>query len=421
VVVFLLGLSLNLTPCVYPMIPITVGYFGRDERGGGSARLLDALLYLLGMTVVYSLLGAMAGATGSVLGAALQSPVVLVGVALLLSVMAGSMVGLYRLRVPRAVLRGSRDLGRGLGTFGMGMTLGVVAAPCLAPASVALLVYAGRSGSFLTGALLFFVLSLGLGLPYVGLAIFSRHLASLPSAGRWTAWVQKVIGWLLLGTALYFLWPLMTDRWFGYLLVAWLVLGGATLALVDLPSRSSLFAARLLLLLIGVALGVWWVGEGLLEARPPGLWRSGRSVIHGADTRLEGPVVVYVAADWCLPCRRMQMTTFRDRRLRRALREVEAVKVDITRAPPPDIEAWLHERRVFGVPTILFFDGEGREIEDLRAEGYLSAAGFRKRLRRLRRGKLARLPGRGFRRVRSGRDERPGINGGLLCVPVNAS
>lgn len=382
--VFVLGLSLNLTPCVYPMIPVTVGYFGERQREHWGSRVLDALLYVLGMAIIYSILGALAGVTGSVLGAALQSSTVLLGVAGILVAMAGAMMGLYELRMPEGVLRGSRELAGGLGTFGMGMTLGLIAAPCLAPASVALLAYAGRTGSFLTGAGLFFVLSLGLGLPYLFLAVFTSRLASLPAAGPWTAWVKKIIGWLLVGTALYFLWPLLSDRTFGYLLVAWLVVGGAVLALVDLPSSQRAFLLRLGLLLAVVGAGVWGVGSGLLYADEGGIWEPGEELIDGAGARIPGPAVVYVAADWCLPCRRMEMTTFRDPTLLRTLESVRSIKVDITEPPSETIHVWLEDREVFGVPVMLFFDGTGREIRPLRAEGYVDAASLRERLDRLR-------------------------------------
>lgn len=387
--VFLLGLSLNLTPCVYPMIPVTVGYFGERERKAWGPRVLDALFYVLGMAMIYSLLGALAGVTGSVLGAALQSTTVLVGVAGVLVAMAGSMLGLYDLEVPRAVLRGSRELGDSLGTLGMGMTLGVVAAPCLAPATVALLAYAGRTGSFLTGASLFFVLSLGLGLPYLLLAVFTSRLASLPDAGPWLAWVKKLIGWLLLGTALYFLWPMMSDTTFGYLLVAWLVIGGALLALADLPDHQVAFLLRLVVLLLLVGAGVWGVQAGLLRAEPGSPWEPAGPLIDGARTPIRGPALVYVSADWCLPCRRMEMTTFRDRNLLGELKTVRALKLDITDPPSDTVNAWLEDRGVFGVPVMMFFDVQGREIRPLRVEGYVDAPTLIDRLERLRDGHRA--------------------------------
>ncbi len=203
--VFLLGLGLNLTPCVYPMVPITVAYFGGIE--GGTLRTLGmALSYLLGLAVIYSGLGVLAAATGKLFGEVLQRPWVWWLAAAVMVAMALSFLGLYHLRAPSFLTRRLPKGGRGgpVGALLMGAFAGVVAAPCVGPATVALLSYVGITQDVGLGFALFFALALGLGSPYVALALFSQRLSRLPRTGVWTVWVERLLGFVLLGLALYF-------------------------------------------------------------------------------------------------------------------------------------------------------------------------------------------------------------------------
>ena len=181
--VFLGGLALNLTPCVYPMIPITISYFGGQAQGKKGSIFLHALLYVIGMAVTYSALGVVAAMTGGLFGAALQHPPVLIAIALVMVLLALSMFDLYELRLPAFLnrLAGGSQKGFG-GTFLMGLTVGIVAAPCIGPFVLGLLTYVGNKGNAVLGFSLFFVLALGLGLPFLILGAFSGSIrrCSLP-------------------------------------------------------------------------------------------------------------------------------------------------------------------------------------------------------------------------------------------------
>ena len=213
--IFAGGLALNLTPCVYPMIPIAVSFFGGRTAQGrpGQARLvMHGLFYLLGLALTNSTLGVIAALTGGLMGAMLQSPMVLVVVAGVLILSAASQFGLWELRLPGRLTRAAgKTYGGYFGSLFMGLTLGIVAAPCIGPFVLGMLTWVAGMGSVWPGFLVFFILSLGLGPPLFLLAFFSGQLQRLPRAGGWMLWVRKLMGWVLVGMAVYFIRPVAPD------------------------------------------------------------------------------------------------------------------------------------------------------------------------------------------------------------------
>ena len=184
--IFIGGMALNLTPCVYPLIPITVSYFG-GRSGQGRGRLLaHGLCYLAGLAFTNSLLGVAAALTGGLMGSLLQNPLVLISVATILVFFATSLFGFWELRLPGVLTQAaSKSYAGYFGSLFMGLTLGVVAAPCIGPFVLGLLTWVASMGSPWLGFLVFFTLSLGLGLPLFFLAIFSGSLEKLPRSGEW--------------------------------------------------------------------------------------------------------------------------------------------------------------------------------------------------------------------------------------------
>jgi thiol:disulfide interchange protein DsbD len=208
--IFMGGLALNLTPCIYPLIPITVSYFGGRSQTIRGMVIMHGLLYICGLAVTNSLLGLTASMSGGLLGAALQNPAVLASVAGILVFLALSFFGFWELRLPSGLTRlASRNFGGYFGTFFMGLTLGIVAAPCLGPFILGLLSYVGQKGDPLLGFLYFFILSIGMGLPLAVLAVFSGTIKMLPVSGEWMVWIRKLLGWVLVGMAGYLLQPVI--------------------------------------------------------------------------------------------------------------------------------------------------------------------------------------------------------------------
>src|SRR5210317_1698021 len=208
--IFAGGIALNLTPCVYPLIPITVSYFGGKTGSAREKLYLHGACYIGGLGVTNSMLGVTAALTGGLMGAMLQNPFILGAIAAILIFFATSLFGLWELRLPYWLTRAaSKSYSGYFGSLFMGTTLGVVAAPCIGPFVLGLLTWVAGMGNPWLGFLIFFTLSLGLGLPLFFLAMFSGKLDKLPRSGEWMVWIRKLMGWVLVGMAAYFIRPLL--------------------------------------------------------------------------------------------------------------------------------------------------------------------------------------------------------------------
>jgi cytochrome c-type biogenesis protein len=207
-VLFAAGVATSVLPCVYPMIPITAGILGGAGAAGSSKGRTVALTaaYVIGLALVYSLLGLLAGLTGSLFGTVASSPWALFVTGNLLLVLGLALLDVFSVNVPQRVAAWAGRLGAGSvgGAFTMGAASGLVAAPCGAPAFVAVLTFVAATGSAVLGFIYLFVFSLGLSALLVAVGLSSGFLAALPTAGRWTLWVKRVGGVLLLLTAEYY-------------------------------------------------------------------------------------------------------------------------------------------------------------------------------------------------------------------------
>ncbi len=232
--IFAGGLALNLTPCVYPLIPITVSYFGGRSGTGKSGLVGHGICYIGGLSLTNSFLGVMAALTGGLMGAMLQNPLVLVAIAAVMIVFASSLFGLWELRLPFWLTQAaSKSYSGFFGSFFMGITLGVVAAPCIGPFVLGLLTWVAALGDPLVGFVVFFTLSLGLGTPLFVLALFSGRLTQLPKSGEWMNWVRRLMGWVLVAMAAYFLKPILPVVMQKYLLPAIAIAAGCHLGWLD--------------------------------------------------------------------------------------------------------------------------------------------------------------------------------------------
>lgn len=375
--IFAGGMALNLTPCVYPMIPITVSYFGGQvaKGGGGRGRLVvHGLCYILGLALTNSLLGVVASLTGGLMGAMLQNPIVLLVVAGVLVFFATSLFGLWEMRLPSGLTQASAKSYTGyLGTLFMGATLGVVAAPCIGPFVLGLLTWVAGMGSPWLGFIVFFTLSLGLGLPLFFLAIFSGQLEKLPRSGGWMIWVRKLMGWVLVGMAAHFIRPILPGQGGTILLALVAVTAGLHLGWID-KSQASFRAFPLLKSGIGIAglvLATFLVATMAMQG--PGVtWTPYVEETLKASQSQMKPVIIDFYATWCTPCRKLDEVTFHHPDVvRLAEKDFTMVKIDVTKSGNLYHEELLKKYGVKGVPTIVFLDGDGKERSDLRLVDYL--------------------------------------------------
>jgi thiol:disulfide interchange protein DsbD len=377
--VFVSGLALNLTPCVYPLIPITVGFFARQSPGKTSRSFVLALAYVLGMSITYSALGVLAALSGSLFGAWLQKPAVLAGIALLIAALALSMFGLFEIRLPHVITDRTGSKGGLAGALTMGLFVGFVAAPCIGPFVLSLLTYVAAKGSVAAGFGLFFTLAMGLGLPYLVLGTLSGSLAKLPRSGEWMEGVRRVFGFALLALAVWFVRPLLSPRLGDLGVAAPLVAGGLWLLLFEKSGRDLAWfkgvriAAALALLAAGALFAYPQKPEPQIAFRP-----YSEAALSAAAGR---PVMLDFAADWCLPCRELEEKTFTDPGVIAAGRGWVFLKADLTRTGSPEVEALREKWKIRGVPTLIFLGPDGRETGE-RVVGFEPPESFVRRLSR---------------------------------------
>jgi thioredoxin:protein disulfide reductase len=386
---FLVGLALNLTPCVYPIIPLTVSYFGGQSGRSRGSSFISALFYLLGIALSFALLGVLSGLAGKQWGFLFQSPWFVVIIATIILLMAASMFGAFEITVPSSWLTrfgGSRE-----GIFGaliMGLTVGVLIAPCAAGIIVGLVGLVAKLGLVVKGGLLFFIMGLGLGLPYLILATFSGLLNRLPQSGMWMIWIKKLFGILLIGVALYFLVP-QIERVYNkqyFLLGLLAIVGGLLLGFLDHTEASRGFKrfrgiAGIMMLLLGLHLT-----HTAIESKPvtiPWIHYSGQPVSQW--TAAGKPVFMDFYADWCAPCKQLERETFSDPKVQEAFKAFSLIKIDCTK-PDEATRAFMNQFKVSGMPTLIFLQADGRELEELREVGFIGPDKFLHSLQRAQQG-----------------------------------
>ncbi|TBR21694.1 MAG: hypothetical protein EPO63_08395, partial [Candidatus Nitrosotenuis sp.] len=379
--VFISGLGLTLTPCVYPLIPVTIGFFGAATGRSRGVTVAHALVYLLGMALMYSALGVAAALTGSLFGQMMQNPIVVVLLVAVMLALAASMFGAFEIVVPAALMQlGTKSYAGYFGTFVMGLTVGIMAAPCVGPFVIGLLTFVSERQSPLLGFTLFFTLALGLGMPFVFLAIFSGSLQKLPRSGVWMVWVRKMFGVVLLGMALYFARPLISsDAIFCWLAAALAVGGGIYLLWAGKGTGGKVFP----FFRFGIGIGVIAAGFYLMPLHPAkeGLAFKPYSKEAVASAKAAGrPVLIDFTADWCVPCRELKSFTFTDERVRAKSGSFDAFAVDLTTVEPDEIDA-KKDYNVLGVPTVILIGPDGAEKD--RFTGFIDADEFLARLEKI--------------------------------------
>jgi thiol:disulfide interchange protein DsbD len=374
--VFLGGLALNLTPCVYPLIPITIGYFGGQSEGRTSRLFLLGILYVLGMALTYSVIGVVTSLSGAVFGTLLQNTFVIIGIAVLFVALALSQFGVYEFKLPDSwVIKAGGAKGGAFGAFFMGLTMGIVAAPCIGPFVLGLVAYVAAKGDPFYGFLMFFVMAVGLGLPYLLLALFSGKIKKLPRAGDWMEGVKHIFGFLLLGMAIYFAAPLLPKELNKYLLPVFGIIATVFLLFIDKIANNikafRIFKIVFSLIVIGVSIYAL-IPSKHLEPE----WQQFSEMKYEQSLKNNERMIVDFYADWCIPCKELDALTFSDPRVIERLEKFTSYKVDMTKTLSEETEALRIKFKIVGMPTVLIINVKGEEVE--RLTGFVNADEFLK-------------------------------------------
>ncbi len=379
-IVLLGGLALNLTPCVYPLIGVTIAYFG--NQGGGPRRVLIlAILFVLGIAIMFSSVGVAVALSGGLFGAAMQNPYVLSAVAAMMLVLAASSFGFFVIQPPQFMAQWAGAARPGYaGSFLMGLGMGVVAAPCIGPIVLGLLLMVERSGNPLFGFALFFTLAIGLGLPYIGLAMAAGSIRRLPRSGEWLAWVEQLFGFILVGLAIYFLDPVVPNHVMSRILPYYAAAVGIFLGFISPAGRNwrPFLVIRSGIGIIAVAALIYLMIPRA-QAMPVEFQPFDPAQLGNAAAERK-PVLVDFRADWCIPCREMDHSTFVDPAVVKEAQRFVRMRADLT-AQDDKNAALMAKFKIQGVPTTVLIDSSGKVRHQ--KVGYIGAKEMLDNLRRV--------------------------------------
>ncbi|MBD0787633.1 protein-disulfide reductase DsbD [Vibrio sp. Y2-5] len=392
-----LGIGLAFTPCVLPMYPILTGIVLGNGQLTHKRTLLLSVVYVQGMALTYTLLGLIVASAGLQFQAALQHPYVLIGLSAMFVLLALSMFGLYTLQLPSSVqtwlnnLSNQQQGGRLAGVFAMGAISGLVCSPCTtAPLSGALL-YVAQSGDLLTGGIALYALAIGMGIPLILVAVFGNRL--LPKAGAWMGKVKTAFGFILLAAPIFLLERLLPEIWATAL---WSALGFAAFAWLyhiknSLPfggwkqSTLGIFAILGLLTSAQPALN-YWFNDTQTEQQQSSISFKRIANVDELNAELEKaklagkPVMLDFYADWCVACKEFEKYTFHQPDVEQKLKDIVLLQADVTRNQPQDIEL-LKQMDVLGLPTIEFWNSQGKRVPSARITGFMQADRFLQHLK----------------------------------------
>lgn len=400
VIFFGLGVGLALTPCVFPMYPILSGIIvGQGQKLSTAKAFTLSMAYVQGMAITYSILGLVVASAGLKYQAALQHPAVLVVLAILFFVLSLSMFGLYDLKLPSSwqekmnSVSNNQKGGNLVGVFLMGVISGLVASPCTTAPLSGALVYVAQTGDLLQGFLALYVLSMGMGLPLLIIGTSGGKL--LPRAGAWMDIIKTIFGFLLIAVSI-----VMLGRiWTGVVSdVLWSLWGVSFTGYLMHQNKLSEFnwkqTVRSVLLTLALLASFSYGFQAVMGHFGFNNNSVGTAVttkeVHGfkriksiedleqeiaAATAQGKPVMLDLYADWCVACKEFEAITFKDTDVLARMNKIVLLQADVTKSDKVDV-ALLEKYNVLGLPTLLMFNEQGEQREDLRVTGFMGPKDF---------------------------------------------
>ena len=400
--VFFAGILTSFTPCIFPMIPITLAVLGHEaETRSRAQNFLLSVLYVLGIAFTYSIMGLIAATSGSLFGASLGNPWILSAVCVLFFMMTLSMYGVFDLQVPAFIRNslGAKKLSVGyINAFMSGLIAGVVASPCVGPVLVGILAWVAGTGSKFYGFLYLFTYALGLGLIFLVLGAFSELIHLLPRSGAWLNGVKFVLGSLMLSTFYYYLSLLIPVRFWDGALAAGLIVVASEYGAFKKPDfnkwwspiRKGLMQAMMLIGFGYLVVAVFDLRPVLHGYRTPGplpmaaapsamKWQMFTDENLQAAIKQGKPVLVDFWADWCAACLELEDLTFKNPRVSAYSENFVVLRFDATK-DSKELRGYKEKYKIQGLPTVLFFNPKGVWLEGLTLTQFEKPELFLKRM-----------------------------------------
>lgn len=399
---FGVGLLLSFTPCVFPMIPILSSIIvGEGDKITTSRAFSLSLAYVLAMSVTYTVAGVMTGLLGENIQALFQNPWIIGSFSALFVVLSLSMFGLFELQLPQALQNRLHQIsqqqkgGKIVGAALMGLLSGLIVGPCLAPPLAAALIFIGQHGDPVLGGSALFALSMGMGIPLLVIGTSAGTL--LPKAGNWMDTIKSIFGVMMLALAIWMLERIIPGwisllLWGGLLIVTAVYLGALNTLSIDSNGWEKLWKGLgLILLIYGGMLMIGGASGGHNVWQPLHTVSASSTSVQATTAHVNftqvstrGDLEQQLAqtnqasmldfyADWCVECKRMEITTFQDPTLISTLKNITPLQLDMT-ANNAEHKALMKQYGVFAPPTLLFFDKNGKEYTQHRLVGSISAA-----------------------------------------------
>lgn len=393
---FIAGFLTSLTPCVYPMIAITVSVFGAKQAKSRAEAMMLSTAFVLGMVTLFTAMFVIVSMTGGVFGSILQNKWVIVGIAVVFIAMAASMFGAFELTLPESMMQrlsGMGGVGYG-GAFTLGLVSGLVAAPCSGPVLISMMAAVASAKSVGLGVTFGLSYALGLGMLFWFVGTFA---AALPKGGKWMVWVKSFFGIVMLVLAFYYLknaFPVLAEvakneTQFLGIAAGIAVLGIALGAVHKNWDEGGVAKVRKGIGIVAAVAGgfLFWAAlekpkvlsaeereeleaKIVKEAEAKGekaypLLEFGKDEEQAtaAATAEKRPMIVDFGAEWCGACKQLEKETFSNADFKAKAGRFIAVKVDATNEEDPKVAALSKKYKVTGLPTVVVFDSQGQEVK----------------------------------------------------------
>ena len=399
------GLLLSFTPCILPMVPVLSGIIvGHGKEVTTKKAFLLSLSYVLSMSVTYAALGALVALLGENLQISMQSPWAISIFSLLFVLLAVSMFGFYEFKLPDAWQRKIAGSSRGqrgghyIGAAIMGCLSTLILSPCVTAPLIGVLTYIAQSHNVLLGSFTLFVLSLGMGTPLLLIGTSAGKL--LPKSGGWMNTIKALFGILLLGVALYLMARILPDSvtmllWACLFIFSGIYAGALTAAYTHHEKAKQGLGVILfiygLLILIGTSMGAHDPLQPLAVLKSTTVIERLNTSSNSPQTlssiqqeieKTKGtPVLLDFYADWCASCKVLEGTSFQDPQVKVLLAGFKVIRIDVTKNSLED-QKIMHYFNVIAPPSFLFFDKEGKALNQLKTVGEVSTGEFIKILKR---------------------------------------